>query len=439
VADIVDFEQILNSCLDRLQAGESVEACLARYPSHADELAPLLTVAAGLRLPDQGPVMSAEGLKAGETRLLARADQLRSQRPARVRRSPRGAWADLLTGTRRLAVASLVVVLLLCGVLSAGTVSAASTSLPGSPLYPVKRATEVVVSAAAFTPELQARVHLAWAERRLREIEVLIERDGMVDEALLADLDTETEQALAAAEESGRVGQLEAAASHTEHQKAVLERVLQKAPPAAKQGLENALEKSQQGHERARSALERAKGQGPPATPPGQDKDKKPPQSESEPDEDQGTSDAPPGNPKGPEKATPPGKGSDKDTPPGKGRDKATPPGKQRPSGQGSDQDAPENTLRGHGQSQGKEQDKVSDRNGNRAPDPANDQDISESSNPGHGYGYGQNKIMDLKVHSGSQGVGLGVIPGLDEKGTRGKSDEKKPSSPPGQDKDKSK
>jgi hypothetical protein len=31
------------------------------------------------------------------------------------------------------------------------------------------------------------------------------------------------------------------------------------------------------------------------------------------------------------------------------------------------------------------------------------------------------------------------VIPGLDEKATRGQSDEKKPSSPPGQDKDKSK
>jgi hypothetical protein len=429
VVDIGDFEQILNSCLDRLQAGESVEACLARYPSYADELAPLLAVAAGLRLPDEGPVISDEGLEAGETRLLARADQLREQRPARVRHSRRGAWAGLLTGTRRLAVASLVVVLLLCGVLSVGTVSAASTSLPGSPLYPVKRATEDVISAAAFTPELQARVHLAWAGRRLSEIETLIERDGMVDEALLADLDGETEQALAAVEESGRVGQLEAAASHTEHQKAVLERVLQKAPPAAKRGLENALEKSQQGHERARSALERAKGQGPPATPPGQDKDVKPPEAEPEPDEDQGTDDAPPGN----------SKGRDKATPPGKGRDKATPPGKQRRTGQGSDQDGPDNTQRSQGQGQGTEQDTVSDRNGNRAPGPGKDQDNSESSNPGPGYGRGQNKVKDLKVHSGSQGVGPGVIPGLDEKATRGQSDEKKPSSPPGQDKDKSK
>ncbi len=37
-----DFEQILDSCIDRLNRGENLEACLTDYPQHASELEPLL-------------------------------------------------------------------------------------------------------------------------------------------------------------------------------------------------------------------------------------------------------------------------------------------------------------------------------------------------------------------------------------------------------------
>ena len=45
-----DFDRTLDICLDRLRAGDALEACLASYPSYADRLAPLLRVAAGVPL-----------------------------------------------------------------------------------------------------------------------------------------------------------------------------------------------------------------------------------------------------------------------------------------------------------------------------------------------------------------------------------------------------
>jgi hypothetical protein len=43
------FETVLDECLDRVQAGASIEACLARYPEHAETLRPLLRLAAAVR------------------------------------------------------------------------------------------------------------------------------------------------------------------------------------------------------------------------------------------------------------------------------------------------------------------------------------------------------------------------------------------------------
>ena len=38
-----DFDKILDECIDRLNRGESIEACVSRCPEHADELRPLLS------------------------------------------------------------------------------------------------------------------------------------------------------------------------------------------------------------------------------------------------------------------------------------------------------------------------------------------------------------------------------------------------------------
>ena len=45
---------ILNRCLEEIAAGETIGACLARYPEHAAELGPLLAMAGELGTLEQG-------------------------------------------------------------------------------------------------------------------------------------------------------------------------------------------------------------------------------------------------------------------------------------------------------------------------------------------------------------------------------------------------
>jgi hypothetical protein len=399
VTEGVDFDHVLNICLDRLRAGERLEDCLASYPSHAERLAPLLRTATTLRTPD-GPSISLDGFSSGEARLLVRAAQLRHQRRSQLAPARRRSAVDLLAGVRRLVVASVAGVLLLCVVLSAGTVSAASGSLPGSPLYPVKRATETVVSSVALTPRLQARAHLAWADRRLREIEALVARDGVTDESLLAALEQETDLALGAAEQAG-IELLTAAMVHTEHQQMVLGRVLEKAPPEARPGLERALEASARGQARARSALEDSTSPGPPITPPGQAGDNKSPhktqETSSSADDTSGTPSVPP---EATDEIRPPGQDH------GQGQDEAGDPNRNQEHGQG--QDNVKNPNHGQGQDQNKPEgsdhgqgpDKEIEKDDEPGPpdkDKDKEQKISPTpdSNPGQGQGGGKSEKPD--------------------------------------------
>ncbi|MCX8126111.1 MAG: hypothetical protein N3E40_03065, partial [Dehalococcoidia bacterium] len=43
------FDEILNECLEALEKGQSLEACLDRYPEHAQSLRPLLETALAAR------------------------------------------------------------------------------------------------------------------------------------------------------------------------------------------------------------------------------------------------------------------------------------------------------------------------------------------------------------------------------------------------------
>jgi hypothetical protein len=410
VSEGVDFDRALNTCLDRLRAGEGLDDCLARNPSNAERLAPLLRTATILQAPD-GPNMSLDGFSVGEARVLARAAQLRHRRGNQLGSARRRSVPVLLAGPRRLVVAAVAGVLLLCVVLSAGTVSAASASLPGNPLYPVKRATEAFVSSAAPTPQLQARAHLAWADRRLREIETLVARDGVTDEALLAALEQETDRALGAAEQAG-VELLTVAVIHTEHQQMVLGRVLEKAPSAAHPGLERALEASARGHARARSALEHATGPGLPITPPGQAGDKNPPNKKQGTPSAEDTS----GTPSVPSEAT----------------DEIHPPGQGRGQGQGHNQSEAEDPNRGQGRGQGQGQDEV------KEPNHGQGRGQGKPGESNHGQGLAKESEKDGPGAPDKGKWGIGPAPGKgsewgDSDGKHDKSDK------PGNSKDKNK
>ncbi|MFA5367986.1 MAG: beta-propeller domain-containing protein, partial [Dehalococcoidia bacterium] len=73
-----DIEKILDECIDRMSAGESLEACLASYPEHAGELRLLLLAASGIRNTEM-PAVSKEARSAAKLRLNAALVQRREE------------------------------------------------------------------------------------------------------------------------------------------------------------------------------------------------------------------------------------------------------------------------------------------------------------------------------------------------------------------------
>jgi hypothetical protein len=277
-----EFNNILDECLERMLAGETLESCLKLYPEQAAKLKPLLeTVLA---------VKEASAVEPSpEFRARARY-QFRSalgEKAAPKRRPFFGwlpQWATAL---------SIVLVVLLVG---GGTVVAASNSMPDGILYPVKLATENVQLVLTTSELGKARLCAGFADRRVAEIIYMAEKGDahqveLITERLDDRLETlvvlvseleggESEEARAmltapssgaepspappvALEEGNKHGQADngvdlkvtvadAAANNTEVMRAMLENV----PESVRQALLEAIAVSEEGYEKVLEALD---------------------------------------------------------------------------------------------------------------------------------------------------------------------------------------
>jgi len=145
------LSQILDECAGRLIAGETVAACLARYPEVAPELASLLETVATLRKLRAVPPRPTEVVLENRARFMAAATQAAAERH-RKERSAGGLalwWTrflESLAGPRLapvpVGIIAVLLVVLLVGALTTGAVTASATALPGDVLYPVKLAAE---------------------------------------------------------------------------------------------------------------------------------------------------------------------------------------------------------------------------------------------------------------------------------------------------------
>ena len=157
-----EFDHILNECLERLLIyGETVEQCTASYPEYTAELEPLLRTALASQQ--------------------ASAVQPRPEYKARARYQFQAALDEATTRRgislfqwqpRWLTAVVVTAVLLVAG---GSTVAAASTSMPGNPLYAVKLATEQVQMAFTFTDMGKAELYARLADKRVDEIVYLVE------------------------------------------------------------------------------------------------------------------------------------------------------------------------------------------------------------------------------------------------------------------------
>lgn len=151
----------LELCLQELENGADIETVLSRYPEHANELRPILETSVMARTISVQDA-SADVVRRNRAKVLQHAAQMRESRAYTTRRL----WSVPL---RRVLVTLVVVgVLFISGT---GLVRAASTTVPGDNLYPVKRAWEDVL--VLFTFNLQAReaLEVEHENERLHELE----------------------------------------------------------------------------------------------------------------------------------------------------------------------------------------------------------------------------------------------------------------------------
>ena len=148
----------LNNCFEKMLAGdESMESCLARYPEHAPELEPLLeTMKAARAASNLSPDPSFRARARYEFRSALYDSMPAKKRPAL---SWRWRWAT---------IASTAGVLLLTS--AGGAVAASSNSMPGQPLYQVKRIIEEVQLTLTPSQAAKARLYATLADHRVSEI-----------------------------------------------------------------------------------------------------------------------------------------------------------------------------------------------------------------------------------------------------------------------------
>lgn len=153
---------ILEECRQRLALGESIESCLAAYPSYADELRGLLPLVARMqRLPcDPDPAYMAGARRRFRAAVnVARASRDRERAQAT---SP-------LNWLRRVIVPIAVVLVMLFSGL--GLVQASADALPDSPLYPVQGVSETFGELLAPTSQARAAFQIGVANRRRLNLE----------------------------------------------------------------------------------------------------------------------------------------------------------------------------------------------------------------------------------------------------------------------------
>ncbi len=246
-----NFQAILDECWRDIEEGRAtIESCVARYPQQAEKLEAFLRLAERLRAIPQ-PELSASDMAAIEARMLRLAEELRQNRQARPQPEAKLPFFSLLTRAAALALAMVLAV----AVLGAGLVFASAHSLPGSPLYGVKRTVEQAQLALTLNQAERSVFHLTLANRRLGEVITLFQTQGELDEPTLLAMLKETELALEEAQKSPEAVALWAVIiDTTERQQVALQELRSSLPENDRQRIDLALAASQRLQARARQA-----------------------------------------------------------------------------------------------------------------------------------------------------------------------------------------
>jgi hypothetical protein len=199
-----------------------------------------------------------QGLKAGRERFLAQAARLSKERPladARVQAKPRRRKMRLALAYK--IIAAVLAVVMGTAALGGGVAYAASDSLPGEPLYPVKLAAEDVRLAFSAGPAARAQLGMALAAERAREMQQLAQQGESVPGTVPTRMAQHMEQTMAQIAEAKPEdvpALLEQVMAQTRAQKQFLEQVQAKGAQGSQAAFQRALESARRAYETASAA-----------------------------------------------------------------------------------------------------------------------------------------------------------------------------------------
>jgi len=175
------FESILDESISAWQAGVPLEEILAEVPDYADELRPLLYAATVLTDPNPVPA-PAEKKAALRAEYIKQVTELPAITPAPFRGKVRAIIKVIKRRTTREAVLKDIITVTITIILTLFVVALtlnylAANTIPSDFLYGVKRISEDIQLSLTFDPERKAELEEEFNQRRLEEIEKLIEQN----------------------------------------------------------------------------------------------------------------------------------------------------------------------------------------------------------------------------------------------------------------------
>ncbi|MCB2141396.1 hypothetical protein KQH29_00470 [bacterium] len=230
-------ETILDQCLSRLKAGESLDEILSQHPEEATELRPLLVVAAEFE---------AAARQTPPLRSMART-MARAHEKAHHSTHHSSGWLSGFFAVPVLARAAVLAIIALITV--GGTVTTASQAVPGDWLYPLKLWTERARFSLTMNAENRAELRIDFASERLREAVDHYQGKGVLDQELL---NTMLDEARLAVQESLELPDLihqrivNRAASVTNYQEETLKTLKNQAPAEAERQIQPWIERCQE-------------------------------------------------------------------------------------------------------------------------------------------------------------------------------------------------